>query len=561
MGLQGRHRAFNLWGRMLKDSTVSEIQLVNAVPAGSRIVREASAFTMFPQSHSAGGVAIAVVHGTWAGEASWTKADSPFCRTLNDANVVDIAPFRWSGRNSSAERLRASQDLAQWLKQRFLRWPDCAHFVVAHSHGGNVAILAALHDDVVRNELKGIACLSTPFLHFRERYLGPFGLVYLPYTCALTSMALGIWIARHAFGLDLGSLPFRYGALLFVAFTLPVLLIVQYVEKMIDGAVDTFRKATSLTGVDALNLLLVRSPGDEASGALATAQFLAWHASRAWAGISSLAGGSRFRTERLILPLVKSVLGSWSRQPFLVVALFVMGWLIRMAPPHIVNHPAVLVVVVFGLISDVASVLGLEPVHGTAPRPRPVASIWFLRALGILLVASVFVNVKLAWAMLALNVSFVLPAHARGIWRSLRAVTRPSIVAFWMLLMTVGVLSAAAVHTPYPALAVVAIPVALGYCHLIVRIAEALANISAVIVAPLCVMVLWFVTRFAYGIEAANVSLKLDVTAETMPAGTWTITQPPWSKDSGTMVHSLYNDERVAALIRNWVNNNGSAIN
>ena len=48
--------------------------------------------------------------------------------------------------------------------------PALAHFLVAHSHGGNVA-LSALKNKAVRRSIDGLVCLATPFLFSRRRQL------------------------------------------------------------------------------------------------------------------------------------------------------------------------------------------------------------------------------------------------------------------------------------------------------------------------------------------------------------------------------------------------------
>src|SRR4029077_16813997 len=65
-------------------------------------------------------------------------------------------------------RKEAAEDLKLHLASLLERFPDAAHFVIGHSHGGSVA-LYAMRDDTIRKRLRGVACLSTPFLGTKKR--------------------------------------------------------------------------------------------------------------------------------------------------------------------------------------------------------------------------------------------------------------------------------------------------------------------------------------------------------------------------------------------------------
>ena len=117
-------------------------------------------------------VVITLVHGTWATGAPWTKFDSPFCNQLckelrvYGVKSIQLLRFDWSGRNSHRDRRIASIQLRRQLLVQFASQPYAHHYVVAHSHGGNVALRAVCHSSTLRRELKGIVAISTPFLTF-----------------------------------------------------------------------------------------------------------------------------------------------------------------------------------------------------------------------------------------------------------------------------------------------------------------------------------------------------------------------------------------------------------
>lgn len=113
---------------------------------------------------------ITLVHGTFAQDAAWALSGSPLRTHLSSklGPKVIFAPFRWSGANSHDARITASRTLCDHLRLRFQQYPQARHFIVAHSHGGNVACYALRALDI-RQRLGGIVTLGTPFLLCRPR--------------------------------------------------------------------------------------------------------------------------------------------------------------------------------------------------------------------------------------------------------------------------------------------------------------------------------------------------------------------------------------------------------
>ena len=79
-----------------------------------------------------------------------------------------IQPFRWSGHNSVSARWEAALRLRETVAQSSREFPGAHQVVVAHSHGGNVALWAFSDPAAAARVLKVIA-LSTPFLTARRR--------------------------------------------------------------------------------------------------------------------------------------------------------------------------------------------------------------------------------------------------------------------------------------------------------------------------------------------------------------------------------------------------------
>jgi hypothetical protein len=103
---------------------------------------------------------VLVIHGTFSaievGKIKWFQLDEHdpdnFCRQLNERlaqtplgravwrNPVQV--FSWSGENGHAQRLRAAKDLCGVMTDLVRRDPSARIHLVAHSHGGNVALKA-----------------------------------------------------------------------------------------------------------------------------------------------------------------------------------------------------------------------------------------------------------------------------------------------------------------------------------------------------------------------------------------------------------------------------------
>jgi len=118
-------------------------------------------------------VIVTLVHGTFAKGAPWTQPGSTLRGEIATAlgeHEQDVAfdVFEWSGRNTHKARVKAGYELADHILKLRAASPGCRHFIVAHSHGGNVALLAHKHLPVELHAL-GVATLGTPFLYARMR--------------------------------------------------------------------------------------------------------------------------------------------------------------------------------------------------------------------------------------------------------------------------------------------------------------------------------------------------------------------------------------------------------
>ncbi len=141
-----------------------------------RRARRCGCLRDWPAAERAEAPLVVLVHGTFAAHADWVQPNSQVHREISEAvgESADVVAFCWSGANTHLSRVRAGRALATQI--------DNAHrrrvFLVGHSHGGNVALLAA---GATREPMMGVATLATPFLHFSSRHFprARLGLVLL----------------------------------------------------------------------------------------------------------------------------------------------------------------------------------------------------------------------------------------------------------------------------------------------------------------------------------------------------------------------------------------------
>jgi hypothetical protein len=115
---------------------------------------------------------ITLVHGTWASKAVWTRPDSDLYHSLRQTAErigvqVDVRTRTWSGSNSVRGREEAARTLIERLREDFKLSPAASHFLIAHSHGGNI-VIDAVRADGVGERVSGIVTMSTPFVSCRR---------------------------------------------------------------------------------------------------------------------------------------------------------------------------------------------------------------------------------------------------------------------------------------------------------------------------------------------------------------------------------------------------------
>ena len=147
---------------------------------------------------------VTLVHGTFARDAAWVRESSKLVAALrqSDLGPLSVRTFKWSGRNSHHARLDAGRALARHIVAIGNEYPDASQHIIAHSHGGNIA-LYAMRDDRARAATRDIVLLATPLVVALPRDIAPsiklfsylipltllsplFTLVWIPSTLAVT---------------------------------------------------------------------------------------------------------------------------------------------------------------------------------------------------------------------------------------------------------------------------------------------------------------------------------------------------------------------------------------
>jgi hypothetical protein len=163
------------------------------------------------------GIIITLVHGTWGRNSAFIRPKSLLRDSLRRAldDSIGFLRFGWSGANTHRARISAGRQLAAFLKQAFAKYPDFDHFVISHSHGGNV-LLYALRDPVVQAKLRGGVCVATPFLKCLDRFTNNFGLNCLLGSLPFLLVIVPIFVAACFFYFEQYLLAFLMPALALV---------------------------------------------------------------------------------------------------------------------------------------------------------------------------------------------------------------------------------------------------------------------------------------------------------------------------------------------------------
>jgi pimeloyl-ACP methyl ester carboxylesterase len=143
---------------------------------------------------------VVLIHGTWAHQAAWTRSgDLVVALSEEFGDQAILAHYDWTGWNSHSARLEASRQLALYLREIRSLYPQIRIALVAHSHGGNIALYTLRHDALLAD---AVVTISTPFLRVEPRavdvYRRALATTARGWLCALCLVAFS-WSSAIAF--------------------------------------------------------------------------------------------------------------------------------------------------------------------------------------------------------------------------------------------------------------------------------------------------------------------------------------------------------------------------
>jgi hypothetical protein len=146
----------------------------------------------------------------------WFEEGSPFLAQLSaelGGIPHKIKPLLWTGENSIYVRDKVAHILADDLSAEHTEHPQATQLVIAHSHGGNIALRAFHHLQMRDGSQHGddgtspfVVTLATPFIEIHKADFGPRPL-YIRIALVLVMWILSIVLAPGSLLLSLFLLP------------------------------------------------------------------------------------------------------------------------------------------------------------------------------------------------------------------------------------------------------------------------------------------------------------------------------------------------------------------
>jgi hypothetical protein len=281
-------------------------------------------------------IRVHLVHGTWpyggllpqyvplfrSKAALWYQPGSSFREALlhHLPNAASCSCFEWSGRNSIGARFRAAEEFKRYWTREKSNCPASKHYVIAHSHGGNVVLQALLSDQSTAQSMAGFVTLGTPFLWFEPSESSPV-LKAMAWAAQYMAQLFILALATCALFIPVSDVIGQFSPVLWAAYGLFLLILGMYLWRCwLPVPIRIYRLAQQVRAVPAgsaiPHLLIVRSPGDEASLALRASMMSRGILLFAW---SVFGGLFRFRGPviRLVVHLVvlliaAFIIGTWA---------------------------------------------------------------------------------------------------------------------------------------------------------------------------------------------------------------------------------------------------------
>jgi pimeloyl-ACP methyl ester carboxylesterase len=206
-----------------------------------------------------------LVHGTAGRSNDWPRLKARLVKELPSPLLVE--DFKWSGSNRMLSRARDTAKLEAYLSDVAGLFPKARIHIVAHSHGGNLAVRAATEGLLPR--IATIVCLATPFLIVEKRRSSELAILSMVMAVMLTLIAVGIGALQLSFLIRLPLEP--TWLLVLVRYAVGICAAAwaarsawRFAERLF-SRVDRAAEALQYDHQRSLPLYIVRSPGDEAT--------------------------------------------------------------------------------------------------------------------------------------------------------------------------------------------------------------------------------------------------------------------------------------------------------
>lgn len=207
-------------------------------------------------------VTVHLVHGTFEPNAPWTLPGSDMRKAIEAiSHKVKLARFSWTGANTPKARSEAARALAEKLRAS----PSHKHYVVAHSHGGNIVReMSNLYPDTAQ-KIQGVCLLSPPFIYQRTITRTAGSLIWLNTIGFILAVQIPFAAVLVPFGLY-----WPYGATVVAILTL-----------LVDVGLSAYCRRSSATemireeeSVNFRDVQIFHAIGDEADSGLRFVSFL-----------------------------------------------------------------------------------------------------------------------------------------------------------------------------------------------------------------------------------------------------------------------------------------------
>jgi hypothetical protein len=226
------------------------------------------------------------VHGTFGKfgkNAPWIFDNSVFCMYLREhlGWRVRIEPFGWDGKNLFASRQSAATDLRNELSEKIEDYPCAKHIVIAHSHGGNVA-MSAIASDSLAEDVLGVATLGTPFLTAEPRsptdFMDPGTMLFAALAAGWTMLFIGV-----SQGVGWAWWPW---AIATAAGVIAILGMGAWLVELMQRHARAISASIEHTALAPEQVVIIRTQGDEAAATLAGVRLAGRAADLMWYAVS-----------------------------------------------------------------------------------------------------------------------------------------------------------------------------------------------------------------------------------------------------------------------------------